>query len=372
LAIVPFLELFTEVAIGKWPISTFYPFGQAEVFCEGRMSRKLLVLCVTFSFWFFSVSLADELTTLRRLEIPSLGEFGEKRFDLEKSEVLGWIQDIETVLLTETHDYSVRSEINEEMLDGHGRLVLGAWSHSFRQAKHPETDSHRLISVRQSLLDNAVIATNTGVARDNREHLDIVCKSQRCECTRLTAYETHISEQIGEEYDWKDQIEELRLMDIFDPCAAATVSSHQTSDGYAMDFSRHNFRVHSIRGVIQRGDHVHVLLRFKGSSHECHIATFREKVPLQVCGLEWVGDDESKAKVVSVTRSEWIAPKGIKQKLPVKIHAVSTEGGLPSELLASIEWRMGDDVDLKLFDRSTLGFRNPVPDSDFGIPLLLR
>lgn len=336
------------------------------------MSRESLVLSLAFSCWFFSVSLAEELKPLKRLEIPSLGEFDEKRFDIEKSKIIGWVQDIETVLLTETYDYSVRSEINEEMLDGHGRLVLGAWTHAFRQAKHPETDSRRLISVKQNLLDNPAIATNTGVARDNRSHLDVICKGQRCRDSIVTAYETHISEQTGEEYDWKDQIEELRLIDIFDPCAAATVSSHQTSDGYAMDFSQHNFRSHSIRGVIQRGEHVHVLLRFKGNSQECHIATFREKVPLQVCGLEWAGDDESKAKVISVTRSEWIAPKGIKQKLPVKIHAVSTGGGLPSELVASIEWRMGDDVDLKLFDRSTLGFRNPVPDSDFGIPLLLR
>lgn len=320
-----------------------------------------------------SVSFSDEPKLLKRLDIPKLADFDEKRFDCKKSEIIDWIHDIETSLTTEAYDFSVRCEINEELVDGNNQRVLLAWSHTFRQAKNPKTDSLRLISVRKNLLNNSATATNNGFVFDDREHLDIIRKGQRCVCTRLTVFETHVSEEEeGEEYDWKDQIAELELLDIFDPAAASTVSPQQTSDGYAMDFSRHNFRIHSIRSMIKQGNFVHVLLRFKGGSNFCQIATFQDKVPVQVCGLEWTGDDETKAKIASVTRSLWAAPSGTKQKLPVKIHAVSDSGGQPCELIASIEWKVGNDVDLSLFDRRTLGIRNPVPDNDFGVPLLLR
>jgi len=346
-------------------------FGIAIRFLEAKMLLKFLAPSLLFLI--SQVGLAENFRLLKRLDVPKLGDFDEMRFDCKRSEIIDWIHDIETTLTTEAYDFSVRCEINEELIDSNNQRVLLAFAHSFRQAKDPATDSLRLISIRQNLLDNSAIAINNGFAFDNRAHLDIIRKGQRCVSTRVTAFETHISEEEeGEEYDWKDQIEELELLDIFDPSAASTVSPQQTSDGYAMDFSRHNFRIHSIRSVIKQGNFVHVLLRFKGGSNLCQIVTFQDKVPVQVCGLEWKGDDETKAKITSVTRSLWAAPNGTKQKLPVKIHAVSDSRGQPCELIASIEWKVGSDVDRSLFDRSTLGFRNPVPDSDFGIPLLLR
>jgi hypothetical protein len=337
---------------------------------EEIMSLRLLVLL--FLLLAARSGSAEEFKNLKRLDVPKLSDFDDQRFDCRKSEVLAWVQDIEAVLATETYDFSVRCEITEEIINSRDQLVLFAWSHSFRQAKHPASDSLRLISVRQNLLDNSAIATNNGIAFDKRSHLDILRTGQRCVSTRVTAFETHVSEQDGEEYDWKDQVAELELMDIFDPCAASTVSSRQTSDGYAMDFANHNFRNHSIRSVIKQGDYVHVLLRFKGGNQLCQIATFQDTVPVQVCGLEWADNDEANAKIVYVTRSEWLLPNGVKKKLPVKIHAVSNTYGAPCEMIASVEWKFGNDVDVKLFDRGTLGLRNPAPKSDFGIPLLLR
>jgi hypothetical protein len=336
------------------------------------MSRKLLLLLALLSLSFTSESVAEEFKPLKRLATPPLSEFSEGNFEIGKSVIIGWIQDIDTFLQTEAYDFAVRCEINEEMHDGSKGLVLFAWSHVFRQARRPATDSFRLISVRQNLLENSTIASNNGIAFDNRSHLDILCKGQRCIYTRVTAFESDVSEQIGDEYDKENKIEELQLRGLFDPCAAATVSPHQAARGYAMDFSRHNFRNHSVRSAIRRGDLIHVLLRFKGGPRKCQIATFHENVPIQVCNLEWTGEDESSARVISVTRSQWTAPNGTKQKLPVRIQGVRGVGERPCELIASIEWKIGNDVDLKLFDRSTLGLVNPVPDSDFGIPLLLR
>jgi hypothetical protein len=336
------------------------------------MSRKMLLLFALLSFSFTLESVAEEFNPLKRFATPPISEFSEGHFEIGKSVIIGWIQDIETFLQTEAYDLAVRCEINEEMHNGSKGLVLFAWSHVFRQARHPATDSFRLISVRQNLLDNPAIASNNGIAFDNRSHLDILCKGQRCNYTRVTAFESDVSEQVGDEYDKEDKIEELRLRGLFDPCAAATVSPHQAARGYAMDFSEHNFRNHSVRSAIRRGDLIHVLLRFKGSPRECQIATFYENVPIQVCDLEWAEDDESNATLISVTRSQWIAPNGTKQKLPVRIQGVRGVGERPCELIASIDWKIGNDVDSKLFDRSTLGLINPVPESDIGIPLLLR
>jgi len=251
-------------------------------------------------------------------------------------------------------------------------LVLFAWSHVFRQARHPGTDSSRIVSVRQNLLDNLSIASNNGVAFDNRSHLDVFCRGQRCVDSMVTAFESHISEQTGDEYDKVDQLEELRLRGLFDPCAATAVSPFQTARGYSMDFAEHNFRNHTVRSAIRRGDRIHVFLRLKGNFQRCQVITFHENVPVQVCGFEWSGDVESNAKAIFTVRSRWIAPNGTKQKLPVQIQGVRYGDGPPCELIASIEWKIGNDVDLKLFDRSTLGLINPVPESDIGIPLLLR
>lgn len=336
------------------------------------MPKSLFLMLAIVSCSFTLESIADDLKPLKRLAIPPLDEFSEGHFEIRKSEIIEWVHDIESFLQTESFDYAVRCEINEEMRSGDGRWALFAWSHAFRIARHPTKDSTRIISVRQNLLDNPGIASNNGVAFDNRSHLDVHCEGPRCIDTRVTAYEEHISEQVGDEYNKIDQVEELRLRGLFDPCAAATVSPHQTSRGYSMDFSEHNFRDHAIRSVIRQGDRIHVLLRFKGSPRKCQIATFHEKVPVQVCSLEWAGDEESEAKLISITRSQWVAPNGTRQKLPVQIHGVRDGGERPCELIAAIEWKIGNDVDLKLFDRSTLGLRNPVPESDFGIPFLLR
>jgi hypothetical protein len=310
------------------------------------MSKTILLLIALFSFSHACDSNAEEFKSLKQLATPPLSEFSDGHFEIDKSVIIGWIQDIETFLQTETYDSSIRCEVNEEIHNEDGGLSLFAWSHVFRQARHPATDSFRIISVRQNLLDNLSIASNNGVAFDNRSHLDVLCKGRQCNNTRVTAFETHVSEQIGDEYDKLDQVEELRFRGLFDPCAATAVSRFQTARGYSMDFAEHNFRDHAVRSAIRQGDRVHVFLRFKGNFQRCQIVTFHEKVPVQVCGFEWSGDVESNAKAIFTTRSQWIAPNGTKQKLPVQIQGVRYGGGPPCELIASIEWKIGNDVDL--------------------------
>jgi hypothetical protein len=318
-----------------------------------------------------SVGLSQKSEPLNQLDIPKISEFGEQRFDVSKQEILKWIDDILTVLSTEKFDYSVRSVFDHHSKDDDGHVRIITLTHQFRQAKNPETKAARLISVRRRSTEKPVVMTNLGILRDTRSHTDILRKGEKCEVCHIVAFETSISEQLGEA-DWDDLIAEVELLAVFDPCTASAVSSKQTSGGHALDFSHHNFRDHAIRSVIQQGEYVHVLLRFKGGDQRCQIATFHERVPVQVCGLEWTGSDEANAKVDYVTRSQWLAPKGSEQKLPIRIQGQCDVDGLPCELNATIEWKLGNDVDLSMFDRTTLGVQRPVPKSDFRIPLLHR
>lgn len=309
---------------------------------------------------------AEELQHLKRMQTPLLEDFSELNQE-DSAMVIGWMQDIESSLLSSVYEASVVSEL----LESHSQSIVMHWRNSFRVARDPVSARMRIVTVRQNLLDNAAIATNLGIARDTRRHLDVLRDGDKSYSSRLIAFEDEVSEQLGEG-TWKNQLEFLRLADVFDPCFAATVSAGQTAIGRAWDFSRHNVSPKSVRGVIQLGDRTHVLIRFKGADYKCQIMTFEDEVPVQIIDLNWRGFEESLAKVTSITRSEWTEHVSTKQRLPTTIYGISYSDHHPVELFANIRWKLGDEVDKNLFKKSTLGSEQPGDKQDFGIPINLR
>ncbi|EKK03099.1 hypothetical protein RBSH_01792 [Rhodopirellula baltica SH28] len=331
-----------------------------------KMQTLALAACFVLTF---QTCYAEEYRHLERLRTPSMEDF--KELDKEDAGmVVGWMRDIESLLLASSYEVRVVSEMLESTAIGTNHSTMH-WRNSFRIARDPSSARMRVIVVRQNLLDNAAIATNIGVARDTRRHLDVLRDGDKSYSSRLIAFEDEVSEQLGEG-TWKNQLEFLRLADVFDPCFAATVSAGQTAMGRAWDFSHHNVNPKSVHGVIQLGNRTHVLLRFKGADYKCQIMTFEDEVPVQVIDLNWRGFEESLAKVTSITRSEWTETGPSKQRLPTTIYGISYSDHHPVELFANIRWKLGEAVDKNLFKKSTLGSEQPGDKQDFGIPINLR
>ncbi|MCC9642678.1 hypothetical protein LOC71_10355 [Rhodopirellula sp. JC740] len=331
-----------------------------------KMQTFALAACFVLTF---QTCYAEEYRHLERLRTPSLEDF--KELDKEDAGmVVGWMRDIESLLLASSYEVRVVSEMLESTAIGTNHSTMH-WRNSFRIARDPSSARMRVIVVRQNLLDNAAIATSLGIARDSRQHLDILRDSDKCYQSQVVAFENSTDEQTGE-CDWKHGLSALRLRDVFSPCLATTVGSVQTANGSALDFSRHNVRVNSVHGVIQRRGQTHVLLRFKGANWLGQLIAFENQAPIQMIELNWCGVDESLAKVTSITRSEWTETGPSKQRLPTTIYGISYSDHHPVELFANIRWKLGDEVDKNLFKKSTLGSEQPGDKQDFGIPINLR
>ena len=288
----------------------------------------------------------------------------------EEAKPLPRIEEIESFLASGPVDFSVRSAITQRMTDNAGKMVDIARTTAFRHASSPQSDQLRIIAVHHNLA-NEPVRIALGQMVDNRDHIDVLRTDQHCAVTRVTAFEKHVHEQSGE-CQWKDQVSELQLKGIFHPCFAATVSPHQTAMGRAMDFTQHNFHLDTIRSVMKKGERVHVLSRFRGSSGKCQIATFQARVPIQVTDFVWPDDDVSKAEVIAYTRSVWNAPEGANQTLPTKIYGKRTKESSSCELIAEISWNVGNAVDPSLFNPKTLGKAAPIEGHQFRTPILER
>lgn len=338
------------------------------------MTRTAIFFCIILALRVECCCGESAFKQLKKIDLPSLSEFKEDRFDQPRGTILQWIQEIEIALLTHRYSCSVRSETISEFAESSGKKALLGWSHSFLRARNPASNQERIVSIYQRLLDNFSIAENTGTAFDNRRQIDILRNRGSCLVSRRTPLLLRIDEQLSEsEVAWSDQVKELRMLGLFDPIAAATVSPQQTALGGAMDFSRHNFRSHAIRSVVSADPFTHVQLVLKGSAGQFQVASFRNRLPVQVAHFRPYGEHPSKEDCESVVRAEWgVAPGSGKQELPKLIFGVGQRLGLLAELQATVDWRFGDEVDASLFDEDTLGQVSTDPDSNFDIPLLLR
>ncbi len=141
----------------------------------------------------------------------------------------------------------------------------------------------------------------------------------------------------------------------FHPVRAAVVPVVQTLTGGAMEEHAHSILPNRMKGVLTIGQYTHVLIDF---TRLRMIVTFQEKCPVQL-EIWWPrGEREEDREITDVVRSVWRnASKDT--RLPVRIQAMHLSQVRTAEYTADIQWRIGDAVEKRFFDRSTLGLLMP-------------
>jgi hypothetical protein len=312
---------------------------------------------------------------LQQIPVPQIQVF-QGRMDVSADEVIGWMDEIEARLDSSKFDCRIKAEISSVTPRKDQQPLAVSWLVALRRAKSPAQEAERYIVVQQNLLDNLAIATNTGIAQDNRQHYDFLRLGEKGFTSSVTAFDYHASE-IRSDSDWGEAKNALRLFMVFDPVRACTASPMDIENGYALEASSHSVRKHTVKAVVQEQDYVHILLELpvaKSTSKRYRIQTFKEKVPVQYLAWDDLQKESGMPEYTKVTRSVWrtVGEGENGQLLPYRIKGMVDLPYHVGDMEIGIAWTLEDSVDDRLFETTSLGKLAPANDVVFGAPLRIN